>query len=238
MTTLKQISDDIINSYYGGVPGDDSDLSETQVMKWIIRARATILRQELTDHKAQSSFISWVPCVRMELVNPAECCGFETDCKVLRSVKKIPRTINLGTKSNYITSVTSVPTKGFNNITQFDEIGYLAAKHDSGSRYTSKRPKWFLLDDYLYIISGDNLAGKLVEKVSIYGIFEDLEDLAKLGDCEDKPCFDPNSTPFPLSEDLVGNVVKMIIAEKFPVLKNTRTDNANTANEEKETPSR
>lgn len=230
-TTLKNIVDDLMNTYYGGSPSDDGDLSMFQVAYWVKQYRATILRQELTRHSYQDVYVQRIPCMEMELVDPVLCCDISTQCKVLRSKYKIPSTINTGTKSNYVTSVTSVPTKGFGNVTVFDSISYLDAKYDQYSRFTSHRPKWFLLDNYLFLLIKDKADKNLIEKVSIYGIFEDPSELGLISDCNDKICYDWEADPYPLSDDLIKTITDMIIKEKFPVLKSLPTDQVNNIKE-------
>jgi hypothetical protein len=154
------------------------------------------LRNEYNKNRSIDPYvIQTLKCIELELVNPIDCCfDVPSGCKILRSKKKIPNTIELF----FTTGITSVgpadilkPRFSLRDYSQIAYIGY--------GRTTGKTIYAFLYDNYMYVISKDP-SYLLLRRITIRGIFADPTSLGEFINCEEGgTCWSP-SDPYPLNQ--------------------------------------
>jgi hypothetical protein len=178
------------------INNSDSIFTPRYYTDLINEQRSLFIRNEYNrtreiDPNVQQSF-----CEDLIIVDPHNCpCdNIPVDCKILRTKRKIPNTVEFH-HSKAITSIGPViiTEKRFTLI-DYDRVPYI------GNGRTTKNIVYaFLYDNYLYMISKlPNLL--LLKKASIRGIFEDPTAIAEFIDCaENNICWKPTD-PYPINQ--------------------------------------
>ena len=190
---------------------DDSEISNRYIIYLYNIKRAKYLRQDLNnyqktvDNSVQQSF-----CIKLEEVSINEC-NVDTECdKILRTVSKLPKPIDIASKvainSVKPTNRLSIP---FNFVSK-DRIPYLGSSPYSKGIYSFLDP-----DGYIYLVSKSNIS--LLDCISITGVFENPLDLQKYSnccDCDDETvCFDEAITEYPLQPHYIDLIKKEIVSD-------------------------
>jgi len=223
MTTLNHLIYDIKNIIYGGRAHDDAEINDRQIAYWVTQVRAMLIRQEL--FAKTSIHDSWVQhlIVTMDQADTSEACGINTGCYILKSTQAIPRTIRRNSR-NTITAVQSI-----DETTSFSETSIFRKKFNEHNKYTGSKSRWYLKNDYLYITNS-----KVIEKVSLSGIFEDPSEVARFTSCSGTPCF-TNDTSYPVSADMASKITDIIVKTKATITAiGIDDDDTNDAKDKKE----
>jgi len=194
MLTLRDLHsqlDEMLN-----VNNSDSVFDPLYYTDLINEQRSLFIRNEYNKKRAIDPNVQQeIPCLDLELVDPHNCCvEVPAGCKILRTVSKIPNTIEFH-QSKGITSVGPViiTAKRFSLI-DFSRVPYIG-----NGRTTQKTIYAFLYDNYIYIVSKDP-AVNLLEKISIRGIFEDPTALEAFVNCSTGNSCWSNDSPYPLNQ--------------------------------------
>ena len=218
MITLNHLVYDIKNLAYGGSQSDDSPVSDRQVAYWVNQGRSLLVEQSMSTTKSiPDAFIQHIECVDLECIAAEECCGvtLSTGEHLLRSTQKIPITIQRSGK-NTIISVSSI-----NKLVAFAETSFYRQKVNKYNKYTGSKPRWFLKDNYLYIINGF-----VMDKVSIAGVFDDPTEVLEFSTCEGVPCFTWDSA-YPITNKIAKVISDMVLREKIGVALGVPRDDKN-----------
>ena len=196
--------------YSRGVQSDNTRLSPRHIYNKLLTVRGKLLYQKANK---KQKFNDWdyqvLPCVELIEVGKHECsCLPPIGCKILRSKEKLPKPISC-MDNYYIKSVSSI-----DGSIMYSRTTYKAKKYESGNKYTSYFPDFYIRNEYMYITykSGPRI-------ISIEGIFEDPVEVSKFPsycdsdctDCED--CRSNMDIEFPLSDELVDTLIEMSINE-------------------------
>jgi hypothetical protein len=190
--------------------------------------RSLWLRNEYNKNRSIDPYVvQTLGCVELEPVNPIDCCiTVPTGCKVLRTVKPIPNTIEFF----YTKGIVSV---GSPDIVQarLSLIDYARIAFIGHGRTTAKRVYAFLYDGYMYLISkGPEYL--MTKYVTIRGIFEDPTTLGAFINCETKQtCWKP-SDPYPLNM-WMWSYIKPYILQQLMQKGVIQLDDANNAQDNK-----
>ncbi len=205
------------------INNSDSIFSTLYYTDLINEQRSLYIRNEYNrtreiDPNVQQSF-----CEDLELVDPnnCPCANIPVGCKILRTKRKIPNTIELH-HSKAITSVGPViiTAKRFNLI-DYDRVPFVGH-----GRTTHNTVYAFLYDNYLYVIS-KNPAKLLLKKVTIRGIFEDPTAIAEFLDCsENNICWSPDDV-YPLNQWMWTYVKQQVLQQLFQKRQVPQDDSGN-----------
>lgn len=210
---------------------DDTEVDDRHLVYLINIKRAKYLRQDLNNYqKATDLSIQQKFCVAMEEVSADEC-GQDIYCdKVLRSVKPLPKAIELHTRTAITklkpTNVLSVP---FNVISK-DKVPYLKDSPFKNSIYA-----FIDSDNYVYLISS-NTTYKLIDCLNVAGIFENPLELSEFTNCcgcpesEQTVCYDQNESEYPLQPHYVDLIKREIVNDLMKV-KQMPEDKINDTND-------
>lgn len=221
--TLNMIKSDIRNAATSGSTPIDFRIEDSQIEYWIHQTRADLAAKDIQKRKDISTvLIQSVKCLELETVDKSECCDIDTNCSVLRTSLTIPRTI----ESNGTDTIIRVTDINGNLISRTSEN---AAKYDSYSKYTSAKAKWFLKDDYIYVINNEFLS-----KITVQGIFENPTELAAYVGCDGDACY-TDSMSYPCSNRMASDIANIVLKTKvFPFLQipqDTTNNSASDANQ-------
>lgn len=207
---------------------DDSNISGRYIMYLFGIKRAKYLRNDLNNlQKTIDNAILQTFCMELEEVSINQC-NLEYECgTIMRTKQKVPKPLELHLKS----AITTV--KPTNRIAV--PFNYVNKERAIWSKYSSfGQAIYAFLDDdqYIYLVSESN-AVKLIECITVSGIFEDpleLKNYTNCCGCEiPKKCFDDLTTDYPLQAHHVDNITEEIIKKlvgrtQLPEDENNNTD--------------
>jgi len=166
-------------------------------------------------------------CLELEEINVNQC-GLDLECEtIMRTKKPIPKPLELHLKS----ALTTVkPTNRINF-----PFNFVMKQRAIFSKFsTFNQAAYAFLDDdmHIYIIS-ENDAVKLIECITVTGIFEnplDLKDYQNCCGCEQpSSCFNEDITEYPIQAHHIDNIreeiIKTLIGSlQIPEDKNNNSD--------------
>jgi len=183
--------------------------------------RATYIKNKLNEGVyIDSSIYQTIPNIDMQMVDNSELSFISSPDKLLKSVRKVPRTI-LTRTGDSIFNVSS-------NAILDDNISVINVKQANyaGSGYTAKNQIYcFLYNERLYIkILPSNPKAALIDKITFRGVFEnplDLEDYY----IEGKKVFNRNIDEYPLSGANWSYIKNLILNGGIDVLSGKENSN-------------
>ena len=221
MATFRQIVYTVLDEIKS-VNGD-SYITEEHVMFLANQYRLFLLQQKINKEGASSlsSAMQQVLCLDLEEIDAIPNLPCEGG-QYLRSVQKIP-TIVKGTSPSVF------PYDYFKTNIQY--ISKDRMKYVGFNKYLQNIIYCTLFNDYLYFKS-NNPQFLYLEQVKMQGIFEDAEAAASLScNGENDSCVDALDKEFPLSGDLVPQMIELLVRELYSAL-NRPSDEANNANDD------
>lgn len=202
MPTLKEIVDDILTTWEGGRRSSNGLPDRNYIIFKILEYRALYIRRDVEKNLFISNQIEQdLGCLDLEDVDAADCCDVEIGCTVKRTVDTIPTTIRF----NYKDAITYVGS--IDKTTSFKIIRPYDARWAKFNKYTNKGNRAYLLNDKLYVISGN----PLLDKINVRGVFYDPRDVRPFI-CDGEPCYTENSI-FPIGTDMLQSIVTEIVSK-------------------------
>ena len=209
---------------------DDSEVSDRYIIYLYNIKRVKYLRQDLNNHqKSIDNSILQTLCLPVEEISSNEC-DINYDCKkILRTTLKVPTPIDLHVKSGIIkVKPTNRLTVPFSIISK-DKVAML-----DGATFKSSLYAFIDVDEYIYIVSPDEDSYKLLECITVTGIFEDPLELSNYNNCcgcsIPVPCFDELETDYPLPSHHIDSIRREIINDLLQV-KQIKEDKENDSND-------
>lgn len=173
--------------------------------------RAEWFHKLIDKHPEQRKFYFKEISVPLEAVDKAECL-VSTDCTVLRTTETIPRPVRA---SDTLFDYVGDPDKSDGYTYTTPEQLYWIIKY--GSKYTLDRPKYFYINDYVYIYNEDSL-----ENVNIRGVWADQRGLGKFK-CNGVPCYTDNDQ-WDVPDDLINTMIQDILRNELRILISPEVD--------------
>jgi hypothetical protein len=190
--------------------------------------RALFIRNEYNKNRTIDPYvIQDLNCIELELVDPIQCCvSVPTGCKLLRTKKQIPNTIEY-----YFTK--GIVSVGSADITKprFLMIDYSRVPYVGHGRTTQKTIYAFLYDKYLYVFSKDS-THLLMTNITVRGVFENPTELGNFTNCQGQGCWTPAS-PYPLNQWMWAYMKQMILQQLMQKMQQFPLDDANSAEDNK-----
>lgn len=205
MPSLNSLISDQRNIADSGENNYSFRIKDNQLAFWNHEIRAMLISQDIAKRKdITDSWIQTLTCVDLIQVDKSECCLITTNCYVLRTEVKIPKTIETA-KDNLIIKVTT-PTGDI--VTKANPF---KANYNKYNKFTSDKSTWYIQNGYMYITSE-----QLLETINIYGIFDNPEDLSNFTKCGS--CFSWDDE-YPVSMKMASVMTDIILKTKiFPFL--------------------
>lgn len=203
---LNEIIQRVVQGYTNGVPSDESRLSWRRAYSALLSARNLLLSQEAKKRQRVNRWNYQTLCVEMMNAPLNECPGLPAiGCTILRSKLPLPRPLT-DYGRHLINSVAS-----FDGNTVFSEIEYEAKKYQSGNKFTSTKPDFYVRNGYIYITTKSKPSIIMVE-----GVFENpllAQDFPSA--CGENPytCIPYLERDFPVDSDMIPTIVELAIKE-------------------------
>ena len=205
---------------------NDSDLDDRYITYLYGIKRAKYLRQELNNFQRTTDITSTQTlCLELEEI-PINQCNIDFDCEtIVRTKDPIPKPLELHIKSA-LTSVRST-----NRISvPFSFVTKERALYSMHSSFNNGIFAFLDNDLHIYFISKlDTL--KLIECVTVTGIFEDPLELLNYTNCcgcnDASPCFDLDTVDYPLQPhyiDLIRGEIVQDLTSKFKIPEDNQND--------------
>ena len=177
---LKEISYNILNLMRGGRSSNDELISIPQIEFNIMHYRAMLIRRDFARNGITTRHLEQdLVCLELEPISLNTCCSIyeepgmaSSECKVKKTIRKIPRTVRF----NFEEAITYVGT--IDKLTHIQLVPPHMVKFNKYSKYTGKKQKAFMLNDYLYVTNTEGL-----DFINMRGIFEDPRELATYINC-------------------------------------------------------
>ena len=205
--TTRQLVSDLRNLASSGSNPVEFKITDNQLLFWCNEIRSMLISQAIQKKQDLSDvWIQIISCLQLEQVDSSECCNLPIGCYLLKSVKKIPITIETYS-DNTITKVVKPTGEIISKSNSFE------ANYNKYNKYTGKNSNWYIKNGYLYITNE-----QLLESVSAYGIFEDPSDLSNFVGCDNNTCFGWTSS-YPCSLKMASDITNIVLKTKiFPFL--------------------
>lgn len=220
-SSLNKLVYDIKNTGSGGFQSDDTPVSDRQVAFWINQERAFFISQLFSAGKAiPDALVQHLECVEMECLDPAECCEIQTCDRVLRSTQKIPQTIHRNDRDSILTVSTPDHRMGFT------KTSYFRQRTNQYNKYTGKKPRYFIKNNYLYVTNTTEL-----EYVALSGIFDDPTEALLFSNCDGTPCWTWDDE-YPITNRLSTIISGKILKERLGISLSSPNDENNDARQQ------
>lgn len=220
--------------YSKGVQSDDSRLRPRHIYNKLITVTAKLYEQQKNKKQKVNQWSYQVlPCVELVETPIHECpCIPTLGCTIFRTKHKIPAPIS-GYSKHFIQSVTSLDGQ-----MQFGETTWKGYKYKQGAKYTSKKPDYFIRDNYLYISSPTKL--KVITIEGLFGNVEKIISFPNYCDEQTDDCGDPlppittckslYDEPFPIEDSMVDDLIQLTLQELVGIFNEMgREDQTNNA---------
>jgi hypothetical protein len=191
------------------VNNSDSIFATELYTDLINEQRALFIRNEYNRKRELDPNIQQSFCEDLELVDPHNCPCTEIPigCKILRTKRPIPNSIELHHKKTITSVGPIIITERRFTLIDYDRVPYIG-----NGRTTSKAIYAFLYDNYIYVISKKESV-KLLKKIAIRGIWEDPTAVAEFVNCdENNICWKPTD-PYPLNQWMWAYVKEQVIQQ-------------------------
>jgi hypothetical protein len=198
---------------------DDSNIDDRYIEYLYQIKRSKYLRQDLNNlQRSIDVVITQTLCLEVEEVEATEC-PTDLSCeKILRTVKPIPKPLELHLNVA-LTSVKPVTKLGV----PFSFVTKERAVHFQHSPFKNKIFAFLDNDYHIYFVSTSESLS-LLECISITGIFDDpleLREYKNCCSCDDSPvCFDRETTDYPITShhiDLISEEIVQQLIRKLQI---------------------
>lgn len=214
---VNHLISDLRNISTSGSNPVEFKIEDSQILFWCNEIRTMLISQAISKKQDISdTWIQIISCLDLEQVDSSECCEVTTDCYILRTSLKIPNTIETW-MDNTILKVTK-PTGEI--ITKSNPY---KAQYSSYSKYTANKPTWFIKNNRIYITSE-----QLLEKINVWGIFENPSELSTFVSCGGDSCFTYESE-YPCSLKMANDITNIVLKTKIYPYLQLPADNTNDA---------
>jgi len=215
MVTANKIISDIRNIATSGSNPIDFRIEDAQIQYWIDEIRSMLIAQSLEKKDdINDSWILPINCLDLIEVDKSECCEVTTNCKVLRTQEQIPSTIDT-VHDNSIVRVEDISGNILSKTTAFE------SKYNNYNKYTTDKTKWYLKNNYIYIINS-----QFLNKINVYGLWEIPSDLSNYVNCDGNTCYDINSF-YPISLKMASDITNIVLKTKIYPFMSMPQDNTN-----------
>lgn len=206
----------------------ESSFSYTFYTDLINGQRSLWLRNEYNKNRSIDPYILQdLNCLELELVNPIDCCiDVPGQCKVLRTKKKIPNTIEFFYTKGIVTVGSADIMKPRMLLIDYSRVPYVGH-----GRTTQRSVYAFLYGQYIYVISRDPSVN-LMKYITVRGIFEDPTTLGEFSNCQTGgTCWTPDE-PYPINQ-WMWEYMKPYIIQQLMQKSANQNDDANDEDDQR-----
>lgn len=169
---IRELIERVVHGYEEGMPSDDNRLANRRVYSELLSNGQKLLKQRLDAGQQPSDFqYSYIDCIQLQcdVVHECDCLPKSLGTKYWKSVHPLPEIMSSrkGLTINYISTLEGARYSK----SSFKQLQYI----EKGSRYTSKKPKWFIKNNHLFVKKSDE-----VKVIAISAVFADPVEAASI----------------------------------------------------------
>ena len=206
---------------------DDSSIDDrTIIFEWN-NQRALLLKRSLDINSRiiNDDLIQDLGCVELIAASKEECCDFSSECKIMRTNKKIPAMIALHGSVGGMTRVGSID-KHYRN---YSVVTYEKAMYSGKGRASKFAIYAYRMNDYVYLISGNPMMYRQ-KYINIRGLIADPELASTFNTCDSDPCYTRDS-PYPITADMIP-IIQELVKQRILSRYMAPTDTSNNSNDD------
>jgi hypothetical protein len=195
--------------YSKGASSQSSRLMNRHVYAKMLTVRALLIYNKINKRQFISKWnYTTLGCLELIPVDENDCpCSPIPGCQILRTKYKLPKPVN-SINGYIIDGVTSI-----NGQIIFAEVTYKSKNWRASDKYTSKKPDYFIKDDYLYITSTRTL-----KAITVIALFADPTEAenhpTKCSEAEEESCpIYPMDIDFPIDDEMIDALVELTLQE-------------------------
>lgn len=226
--TLREITYDLKMKLQGNRLSDDSRLTNRLLQFWIKSKRYDFIKKrENKRYRHDNQLIQNLSPLKTKVIDVSlDPVNMPVGYSIIRTNKKIPRTIYFNELDDGIDSVGSIDQlqKKFTYINQED--AYLMGN----SQFNQKEIFAFRLNDYMYLTSR-SMDVKTISWLNVRGIFADPMDLADYKDQSGNKIFSIDHQ-YPINDDMWEYMKNELTKTNIETLTQMPTDTTNDASDE------
>lgn len=215
--TQSELVYNILNIWAGGRLSDDFIPSYNQVAFMVRYVRALLIRRDLNENwDVNPDYYQDLGCIKLIKADKAECCEIDLDCDILKTELKLPKPLRLKTK-------VAILVNAIDKQTLIDVIVPQRSPYIKYSKYTSKIPRVYYLNGYLYVPNTLELT-----YLNVRAILENPEEANDFL-CDGEACYTSESE-YPIPIDMVQPLTEMILSKEMNYMLRTAPDETNNSN--------
>ena len=210
--TLDEIAYNLLNILRGGRSSNDEHISLTQIKFNIGHYRAMLIRRDYARNGVVSKTLEQdLGCIPLIKVDGSKCCNLPSDCPVYRTNVKMPKPVrfNLQDAFTFIGKPDGTST--------MPKVEPYMVEYLMYDKYTSDKPKYYVIDEYVYVYNPGGL-----ENINVRGVFEDPKEVHSFNTCGGN-CYDPQSD-YPLPADMLSSINMGLLQGELQFLSSTPSD--------------
>lgn len=217
---LYKLVSDVRNIATSGKENYSFRIEDAQIAYFIHQARSKFIAEAITKRENITDvWVQSIDCMELIQVDKSDCCIVPTGCYILRTKNKIPNTIE-NFSDNSILRVTTPNGEIIAKSNPFKN------KYNQYNRFTKSKGFWYLQNEYLYIINE-----QLLTYISVFGLFEDPEELSQYLSCSGEPCYTWDSD-YPVTLKMANDITNYIIRSKvLPLMQFPQDTTNNNSND-------
>lgn len=214
---LYKLVSDVRNIATSGKENYSFRIEDAQIAYFIHQARSKFISEAITRRENITDvWVQSIDCMELIQVDKSDCCVVPTGCYILKTKYKIPNTIE-NFSDNSILRVTSPNGDIITKSNPFKN------KYNQYNKFTKSKAFWYLQNEYLYIINE-----QLLSNISIFGLFEDPEELGQFKSCAGIPCYTWD-TNYPVTLKMANDITNYVVRSKILPLMQFPQDTTNNA---------
>lgn len=219
MLTTRKLISDIRNIATSGSNPIDFRIEDSQILYWIGQTRAMLVAQAIQKRQdINDSWLQQITCLKLIEVDKSECCEVVSNCKLLRTELQLPDTVDTA-DDNFIVRVESNSGDIISKTTIFE------SKYNKYGKYGVLKPKWYLKNNYLYIINDDNIS-----HINVTAVYDSPEELLEYFNCAGEACFTLDHE-YPVTMKMANEITNIVLKTKvfayYQMPRDTSNDDTN-----------
>lgn len=209
--------------YSKGVAADDRRLTNRHIYSKLKTVRARLLYEKITNKQfIASTNYQVLPCVELVKAPIHECpCIPPLGCCIYKTKYQLPTPVS-GISGHIIRSVTSLDGN-----TVYSEITWQDKKYKQYDKYTSKKPDYFISNEYLYV-TADNDAEVVRIEILLDDPVEGYNFPSYCPDAQD-PCISIYDREFHLDNSMFDAMIQLTVSTLLTQFVSSVEDETNNA---------
>ena len=217
--TLDNIVTDLLKTVRGSKVSQSETISRRQLEEWVNEYRSILLKQDLDKGKIPNpDYIQELPGLRLEVVDSSIGADLPSKSYVMRTIKTIPKTIDLNFKSG-IMYVGTIDGR------EIQLVPEGRARWQRYKHFTNKDPLAFLRNKQVYLNCVEP-----IQFITIRGVFQVPTEVGNFINTDAETTTLGYSDAYPIPSNMIPVLKEMILTKELGIMVQQPSDNKNDGN--------